>query len=366
MVSFPELGRACSYTEQRSLVDGAWGANCPNLAWGKGGYGITWRNSDYRNSFAVLDESGAVVGTPHLVEGGLEKTPVAWTGSDYLMAWFEPSSPEQVDQYEMFTWRFQSDGALGSERVPSGIEEDGLRSVIGIVPTEDGAGVLWVQTQTLHLTRLTKVGTERWTSAVASDVADAGAAWNGDSFGIVWRESVGSKQLAFMEIDGSGELASGPVLIARDSPGSFLGPQLVWTGSSLGLLWQEYLSSESSVNHFVRLSRTGRVLGDVLTWSENSIGGNPSMIWADGEFAILSLTGGKEIASGTMDSYRLWLRVIDAEGDPVGSQLVSSDFRKHSTFDLRLHPVWADGAISFASVDGPEIADLVFNRLECE
>lgn len=266
----------------------------------------------------------------------------------------------------MFTWRFDQDGNAVAERVPTGVEEDRLSSVIGILPTENGAGILWVQGQTLRLTGLTGVGAELWTSTLATNVADASAAWNGESFGVVWRETVGSKKLAFGEVDALGALASDPAVIARDSPGSFIGPQLVWTGTVFGLLWREYLSRDFNLNHFVRLDRSGAVLGEALTWSEEQFDGRPSLAWTEGEFAILSLADRRGSETGSTASFTLRLRVVDAVGNVVGRTVVSPDFRKHSTFHLQLRPIWADGGLSFASANELENADLVFSRFECE
>lgn len=186
-------------------------------------------------------------------------------------------------------------------------------------------------------------------------------AWNGQSWGLVYSEqpASGDSELWYRPLSATGQ-PMGNALRLTNSSGDSDWPDLVWTGSSYALAWEDLRNTASKHDlYFQRFDRNGtRVGGEVRVTNNAERQSSPILKWNGAGFALVWTdyrnSGNREI----------YFRRLAADGSPVGGEVrVTNDPADSAWADLTWNDVdrewglvWSDDRsgnpeIYFARID---------------
>lgn len=115
-------------------------------------------------------------------------------------------------------------------------------------------------------------------------------AWNGNAYGIAWRDGRDkngdtNNEIYFAAVDATGSKIS-PDRRVTMALGNSRSPSLVWTGTGYGLAWVDDRDGNDAI-FFARLSRDGIKLGqDIRVTAMPGLSTHPALTWTGAEYGI--------------------------------------------------------------------------------
>jgi hypothetical protein len=196
-ISFVRFSPAGTLVGSRLRVTDSPGASrTPDIAWGGTQWGVVWedvRGGESEVFFARVSSAGAKVGGDVLVSAspGESTAPaIAWSGTEWGVAWDD--------------------------------ERDGNREIYFALVADDGTVEAPI-----------RVTTDGAISSTPSLV------WNGTGWTVAWRDARdGNDEIYLTRVDAGGARLEDDTRVTT-SDGRSWHPDLVWTGTEYGLLWEE-------------------------------------------------------------------------------------------------------------------------------
>ncbi|MDI7267931.1 MAG: MopE-related protein, partial [Myxococcota bacterium] len=112
-------------------------------------------------------------------------------------------------------------------------------------------------------------------------------AWSGAEYGVAWSDDreAGNREIYFARLDRSGRKIGGDVR-ATAAPGLSGHPSLVWAGSEWGVAWRDERDGNGEI-YFGRIGADGVRVGEDVRLSDTpGLSTQPSLVWAEGEYAV--------------------------------------------------------------------------------
>lgn len=231
-------------------------------AWTGSGYGVAW--SDERNGlgeiyFALVDRNGAKTSADIRVTNDAAQSmepSIAWTGDGFSLAW----SDERDGIAEIYFTRLSPAGVqIGSDvrvtysalssRQPE-LLWNGTEHVL-VWEERDAALPDELRVTTLDDAGVVS-GSNLLLDATSGNPSPLRAAWTGTELGLTWDELItGAEETVFARADPTVGMVAAPIRIT-DEPADSLQPDLAWTGAEYGIVWQDSRGGPSEV-YYARL-----------------------------------------------------------------------------------------------------------------
>ncbi len=203
--------------------------------------------------------------------------------------------------------------------------------------------------------------TDTRVSNTTGSSAHPALAWNGQSWGLVYSDNLGGvdSDLYYRPLSATGQ-PTGSVVRLTNSAGNSDWPDLVWTGTTYALAYEDLRITASKADlYFQRFDRNGTRLGGevrvttnterqsspILKWNGTSFG----LVWTDYRNA-----GNREI----------YFRRLAADGTPVGNEVrVTNDPADSSWADMSWNEVDREWAIVWSDTRAGN-AEIYFVRYD--
>jgi hypothetical protein len=315
-----------------------WSDESPSVAWTGSQYGVAWvqygmgepPNNPHTVRLARLSASGELLGQTQVSEPGFSEYPVGlvWTGSEYSLAWHDS---------EVYFRRVGPDGnTIGTSLRVSDSDPSASRYP-ALAWTGREYGIVWYDERAgarqVYFARLDAGGNKIGSDTPVGDPGTVATgtqaiAWDGSTFGIAWNDSrSGNPEIYFARISATGTKVGTDIRVTSDSASSYR-PTLVWNGTAFGVAWFDDRDG-SFAAYFALLDRDGQKLAGDLRVPD------PGTHFTDTVVSpILAWTGSEWNVGWTDD--RSWLSQVylgrlDAGGAKIGrdQQLTRGTGRKY-------------------------------------
>jgi hypothetical protein len=160
-------------------------------------------------------------------------------------------------------------------------------------------------------------------------------AWSGSEYGVVWEDDrdAGDFEIYFTRVSASGTETGSDVRLTS-TPGQSIDPEIAWSGSEYGVVWQDdgWVNAEIG---FLRLDPTGTPVGSAIRVTEDShVSADPDIVWTGSSYGVVWRDG----RSGNAD---IWLAVLSPDGTKIAGDDQVSD-----TADWSIYPsiAWSGSA----------------------
>ena len=297
----PACDGTCDFAERigsdRQLTPGGANADTPRVSWNGSEFGIAWR--DARSGplnvvFTRASTDGNELMTESVVSGspqGATPTAILWTGAEYGIAWQIASSLQGPDVYLA---QVSAAGAkLGDDFLVIGAPGNQRQAAVAWTGSE--YGIAWVDERSgvpaIWFTRMLTTGQK-----LGPDVLVAGGsfihdfvdiAWTGCGYGIVWADfRNGLWDIYFSRVSPSGQ----PVI--NDKRVTFVsgykwGPKLAWNGSEFGCAWEDHRGGTDGQIYFTELDQNGnKLVVETQITNPGAIAVSPSVAWSGREYGL--------------------------------------------------------------------------------
>ena len=269
-------------------------SDMPHAVWTGGEYGVVWEENGIV-AFRRFDRNGAPIGTTAFIGAsspGAFTPDIAWTGTEYGITW-----AQYVVTPEIFFTRFAADGtSLMLTPVQLSLAESPQDPRIAW----NGAhyGVTWQghdgSSQAVYFRRVTPlnptVGSPIKLSPLVGGAGSFGPAIasGGGEWGVAWADYRNGfdTELYFARVAAAGTEIGTEVRVTNATGASFY-PEVAWSGSEWGLVWEDYRSGNSD-QWFGRVSAAGAKLGTDFNISNliNTTQQQGTIVWAGGKYAV--------------------------------------------------------------------------------
>jgi cysteine-rich repeat protein len=269
----------------------------PALAWSGAGFGVSWSegpNNDAYTLFARMGTDGARVGSDLQVSAVAQSehmSSLAWSGSQYGVAWTDTRTSGQWDIYFQ---RVASDGtaAGGNTNVTPGANGSGETSIVW---TGSQYGVAWHDNRDanweIYFARLdavgATVGSQVRVTSNGYESKHPALAWTGSEFAVAWtdlRDGAGG-EIYFARLTSAGAKTGGDVRITNDAAAS-AAPSLAWGGTHYGLAWEDGRDGNAEI-YFAWISPAGAKEGLDFRVTRDGAGSSwPSVAWSGTSFYV--------------------------------------------------------------------------------
>jgi hypothetical protein len=221
------------------------GSQYVDLVWSGSEWGMTWDRGSI--TFARAQADGTLIGSPIAAFGtwGTSYPTIVWAGSLYGTAYnFTVSGDDEV-----YYGRISGEGSvLGSVVHVTNALEDSYD--VDLAWSGSLVGVVWEDGRTgfkeIFFQRLDGaaglVGPNLQVTSASNSAVDPSIAWDGSLFTIVWGDQrSGNYELYMTQISASGVEVMSDLRLS-DHPAVQVETELEFSGSSFGVLWQDYRS----------------------------------------------------------------------------------------------------------------------------
>jgi len=241
----------------------------PALAWSGAGFGVSWSegaNNEAYTLFARIAADGVKTGsdlTVSAVARSEHMSSLAWSGSQYGVAWTDTRSSGQWDIYFQ---RVAADGtAVGSN--------------INVTPNPNGSG-------------------------------ESSIVWTGSQYGVAWHDNRDANwEIYFALLDANGATIGSHVRVTSNGSES-KHPTLAWTGSEFGVAWTDLRDGANGEIYFARLSSAGvKDGGDVRITSDGARSAAPSLSWGGTHYGV----AWEDERDGNAEIYFAWISPAGAK-----------------------------------------------------
>ena len=339
-------------------------SNGVRLAWTGSEYGVAWLEGEFPPvlRFARLDATGNAIGGTTTVIGPPARPvefDLAWNGSGFAVVW--------VDARSLVTLYFTALDANGA-RIGDDLPLTGWPTQSehpALVWNGAGYGLAWLQyygginDNTLRFVRLDPAGVRLAQETVVADALafNIDVHWTGTGYGLLWWDPV-AYGIGFRRLDELGAPAGDVVQVAN----RYGLPTSAWNGDEYCILWSEDTDQNGSNEVWMELTDAdGTLLGAPRRLSVSGYhAGLPSVAWSGGEFGIVWV----EFPSA-VTTVPTFLRV-GASGAPIGEPVSIAAGHAEDRFygDPRL--TWTGAEYGLVLVDhvGPT-RDVFLHRVGC-
>ncbi len=195
---------------------------------------------------------------------------VAWTGSEYGLAWQD----ERDGNWEIYFARFDADGR--------------------------------------------KVGSDVRVTAAANSSLNPSLAWTGTEYGVAWHDGRdGNWEIYFARLDADGNKIGGDVRVT-DAANSSQNASLAWTGTEYGVAWHDGRDGNWEI-YFARLDADGnKIGGDLRVTDAAESSQSPSLAWGGTDYCVAWY-------DGRDDNWEIYSARISSAGAKVGSDVRVTD-----------------------------------------
>ena len=327
------------------VAEGESQATSPVLVWTGDGYGMAWFGQSLPlppppiyNAvfFARLDAGGNRIGPLVTVSQGAfhsSGTTLAWTGSEFGIAWMDKRS----GRFEIYFTRFASDGTpLMSNTAIVTSPRDATWPYL--VWNGSEYGLVWLDNrddqydEEIYFARIdalgARIGPDVRVTTLASGPYTPRLAWNGGGYGLSWtdRRLPGGNvdKVFFARLDGYGAKLA-PEQRVSDLNAAAFGVSLVWTGSGYALAWGDSRNGLFFDIYFNRLDTMGLPLGpDVRVTTPDSFSSiGPSLAWTGAEYGVTWAD-----ARDGAGEYEIYFAGLTEQGQKIGDDVRVT----HATF----------------------------------
>jgi hypothetical protein len=327
----------------------------PHLAWNGSGYGLTWLD-ETGLFFVRLDAMGQRIGADVAISPGTAMRhghAIVWTGSEYGIAWdllLEGSNSE------IFFTRLDRQGtALGP---PIRVTNAPTTSLMpDLAWTGSGFGLDWYDLRDgnteIYFARLaadgTKIGADVRVTNTPTDTFGPQIEWSGSEFGVVWQDQP-DLEIFFARLDVSGNLIGLPLRVTNN-PALSNHPALVRTGNGYGIVWYDLRDGNAEI-YFQHVSAGGLLVGGpVRLTADPKFADHPAIAWSGTSFAVAWYD--ERLSVSGVYSTRVGCGCMDSDGDGF------SGCRDCDETRLDVHPGAPDGCDGLdQNCDGVDGIDL--------
>ena len=285
----------------------------PVVAWSGSEYGVAWcdtRDGDTAVYFSRLSPDG-VKPTAELrvtTTGSPRDPSLCWNGSEFGLAWDDNRNGNR----EIYFCRIAAGGSKqGADlRITSAAGDSFATSLAW---TGSQFGMSWFDLRNggndIFFARLgstgVKQGADVRVTIFSTDAMAPSLAWTGSQFGVSWHDQLnGIAEVFFTRISDAGVKLGSDVRLTSFGVGSRF-PSLTWTGSQFGVSWADDRNGDSEI-YFCRVSAAGSKQGaDVRLTSATGDSTHPQLSWTGSEFGVVwedSRGSGPEIYFATVSA----------------------------------------------------------------
>jgi hypothetical protein len=282
----------------------------PSIAWAGSGYGLAWHTPtgslEDNIFFTRLDLDGAPGEILQLTDTGegdrTQFASLVWTGSEFGMSYQSRWRDWLESHLELWFTRLSAGGArLMDDMLLMETPEDSQNSAL--VWTGSEFGVAWNDDREafgdfdVFFTRVSAGGRELVDDLKVADGCASGivcgpipsVVWTGSEYALAWSSNqhdmgVDDVHLGRVSADGRTVIMDE---VVTDSPTSSWHPDLAWTGSAFGLIWEQDPYGEFDL-FFALLSPEGDPIGDVVRITDApDYSWSPELAWSGDAFGVV-------------------------------------------------------------------------------
>jgi len=154
--------------------------------------------------------------------------------------------------------------------------------------------------------------------------------WTGLSYGLTWQDGrrQGEPEIYFTKLNGLGVRVSKELKISNSSDKISDEPAITWAGNAYGVVWYEYYGDESENNdgcnvYFARLNKEGEKRGGIISVTPDNDGacsGHPAISWANSTYGITWHRG-----YSNNETSQIFFRRLDPFGQGKGEEIQVSE-----------------------------------------
>jgi len=300
------------------VTDSEGGSGSPSAAWNGIGYGVVWE--DYRDGgepeiyFTRIDKKGKkLLNDCRLTEDNhISYYPsIALSGENYGIVWSDYDRYNRNEGYIYFVKVNKFGEKIGEVKIVTN-GDNGI-SYPSIIWNGNGFAVVWyggslvAESSEIYMALLNKDGIKqgddiRITYAFNPSYKPR-IVWTGVEYGIVWEDlrdkPVGSNQpeIYFVRVSKEGVKIGDDIRITYTDDNS-LHPDITWTGSNYGIVWQDYDENGERQIYFIQLNHEGTKKSPVIQITSNTNGEysvHPSITWSRSDYGISWEQNGSQI-----------------------------------------------------------------------
>jgi hypothetical protein len=300
----------------------------PQLVWNGDGYGLAWeRGGQFGRgiSFSLLDTSGNLMGmlvdvvpTPdaHSIYPSL-----AWMGGSYALVF--QKNDATIELYAML---------LGA----GGLPQDAGAPVLGTRGSPTLPSIAWASSANA-LATVYEQGPQLFGMTLDSSLVlhspriqlnvempphAASVASNGTDFAAAWRRDGGAPRIMYARFDENLTITEGESTL-NDEPANGSTPSVAANGADYGVAWD---APDQQGNGRILFQKPGPS-SQVTVWSGVEVATEPSLVAADGCWAVAWAVNSPAVGSGgqggvDMEYHSIYLRLLDPDGMPLGEPIV--------------------------------------------
>jgi hypothetical protein len=317
----------------------------PAIAWDGHAYGVTWTDNRYGNNeilFARVSSDGALLVPPTRVTNDSANSgspSIAWTGSSFGIVWQDT----RTTGYDLYFTRVDTGGnkLIADVQLTSNAANSYGPSLVW---TGWEFAVAWYDTRSTGYDIYVNLFDEEGilydadiqiTSAVSASWSPS-LVWTGSELGVAWQDNRdGNWEIYFSRLDSSGYPIGANIRITNDSADTAQ-CDLVWNGTEYGLAWIDSRAGAYEV-YFARVSEAGAKVGsDVRITDFPGQAYEPDLVWTGAEYIV---AWGDDRYSGTGEIFDA---TLDSNGYKIGE-----DRRLTATETYEMSPCLAVGGRGF-------------------
>lgn len=260
------------------------------LVWTGEEYAVFWRcGVKYSISMARISRDGQLAGGPYQITtpSRLSNTrldyEVAWTGTEFGVAWYDKGPSDTVGGSVKLT-RVGSGGSVVGELDYGHYEYFGGPNKPAIAGSGDGFAVCWVADISRLLAASTVGGGPNELANLSSTCMEIELVSVGADYGLIWTSATGDLSLLLLD---SSCAAKGAAIVVNDMSS----PSVIWTGQEFVMSACDYEIYTICASmwrwgddiHFVRFDKTGTVLQDTCI---DIAAEYPCLVWRNPGYAV--------------------------------------------------------------------------------
>jgi hypothetical protein len=232
---------------------------------------------------------------------------LVWTGSEFGVAWWDAGAPDVDLRNEVYLARVSETGEPAGEPVRMNDDADDVEyffSKLSLAWTGSEFGVAWTTERhvpgedpalsyKVEFARAGPDGAKRGEDVLLrADATYPSLAWTGSVYGLAWShvpaDLTYDPEIYFNQFDTEGSALGEDIQVTTDTALGNYWPVLMWTGSEFGLIWKQvaHWYYHGYDYFFNRIAPDGSVLlDDSLIDTTRDFGGYPSLAWSGSMFA---------------------------------------------------------------------------------
>jgi len=268
---------------------------------------------------------------------------MVWTGNEFTIAY---KGRRSVVGWDIYFIRLNSRGAnVGVEMRLTFAEGSYYKMTPGLAWTGSQLGMVWHHStpdpdvfthyNDIYFKQFYQLGADATEEIILNDHEDGWnpqLTWTGSEFGVIWN----CEGICFSRVSAGGTVLGDKIqLTPLDYAGSYI-HNPVWTGSEYGIAWEDYrVEGGTTQVYFARISSDGMKENDDILLSDSMHSSrNPDLAWTGSEFGIVWV--GRQERSDV--DFKLFFNHLTPAGTEIGSEIALTEATSGNRFPLDL--VW--------------------------